>query len=238
MKRFRLFLIGLFAALLPALMAPSGGFPYLPTFGAITLAPSVSGGKFGINLNSTTAVGYNAVRFQTSGTATSYLGTEASAGQLCNGSAVGDYCTRIVSGKFRVSTDNGLTSADISPADSGTLIWSFQIANTNCSVNGVDASFALHKIGKVVVAKFMASGNCTTASVTNFFSSNTPVPAAFRPAAAAPACSPFQTSLGGVQQIAVVCISSAGNVQILPGAGGSFTTWTIVAGDGFSYTLD
>jgi hypothetical protein len=109
MKRFRLFLIGVFAAFLPMLMAPTGGFPSNPSFQTVTAIPGAAA-KFGVNLNSTTAIGYNAIRWQTSGVATAYAASEVSAGQLCNGSSVGDYCIRVVSGRVRTSTDNGITS--------------------------------------------------------------------------------------------------------------------------------
>jgi hypothetical protein len=235
MRRIRYFALGLLLAVAGgALAVTAGGFPYLPTFGGVTIsAPSRTANS--LTINNKAVGGQPFIGFATASVATGFVGSAGQAADLAAGSAAGDLIVRTQGGRVRLSTDSGASSADISPADSATLTWSFQIANTvACSVNGTDGTFVLHKIGKVVVVKVLTSGNCTMVSSTSLSTNNTPIPAAFRPALTSVTASPALT--GTSNPLGQITIGATGNLTItLPAAS---TTVGIPAGTQFSYTLD
>lgn len=121
---------------------------------------------------------------------------------------------------------------DMTPTTT-TATWSFQTANSNCSVNGTDATVKLYKFGSVVTARLTSVGTCTSAAVSSLATTNAPVPVAFRPANLA-----YTACLTGNGSILAICgVNTAGQFITSLGTGTS-TTWNVGSGTTFTYTLD
>lgn len=234
MRRIRYFALGLLLAIAGgALAVTSGGFPSNPRFQTVTITPTAATfSQLGLNVVGSTSSNY--IVLSNNGTNKVILLNERVAGGNCSGDGVDDACLRSISGRLYGSDTSGSGQIPISN-DSGTLTWSFQTANTvSCSAGGTDGTFILHKIGKVVVVKVLTSGNCSMLSAVAQSTTNTPIPAAFRPAVTSVAASPAQT--GTSNPLGQITIGATGNLSITLSA--ASTTIGVPAGTQFSYTLD
>jgi hypothetical protein len=239
MRRFSYLLAGLVLTLTLAIVSTVGaqvvpsGLPSNPRFQTVTITPTAATfSQLGLNVVGST--GSNYIVLSNNGVNKVILLNERVAGGNCSGDAVDDACLRSISGRLYGSDTSGSGQIPIGN-DSATLTWSFQTANTvSCSAGGTDGTFVLHKIGKVVVVKVLTSGSCSMVSAAAQSTTNTPIPAAFRPATNSASASPALT--GSANPLGQVSINTAGNLTItLPAAS---TTIGVPLGAQFSYSLD
>lgn len=229
MKGARLFLIGLFAAILPALMAPTGGYPSNPTFQTVTVnGTSTTGRAHVCNTAATATNKCMGIDVNTSGGFEIFVENDTHGG-VSNALTINR--SGAVATGMTFTTASG--AADLTATDSGAVTWSLQTGTSNCTVNGTNATVQLHRIGKNVTGTITAAGNCTIASGTQVATTNTPVPAAFRPAASSQ-CGVALVNVPGVV-VGWICVTSAGN---LSANNTSAVTTLGPQGSSFSYTLD
>lgn len=131
---------------------------------------------------------------------------------------------------------NASSYIDMTP-DEATFTWSFQTSGSSCLSNGTDASVKLHRMGKVVTGIVLTGGTCSITAGGSVSTTNTPVPAGFRPTASV-SCGVGDVTLSAGGEAGWICVSSSGN--ILAQRLGTVTTVTIGVGgaNSFTYTLD
>jgi hypothetical protein len=223
-NRAGLVLAALVAALCPMLMAPTGGFPFTPTFGQVTIVGAPGFGHFEAFGPGVGGLGM--------------VGVANAANGMCGSPAVsGDVCLRASAGRILASTNNGASSADISPADSGAVSISLALANSTCSVAGGTGTLQLHKIGKIVSATSTVGANCTITASTQMSTTNTPIPAAYRPVAPL-ACGAMEIQSAATPTGGFACVGTGGNLTVTVFGSATVTNLGFPTDSTFTYTLD
>jgi hypothetical protein len=220
MQRSRYFILGVLLALAGGAAAvTTGGVPYLPYFGGINVGRAPNGVLPG-TIQLARAGGPSLFLYDSTRSANQHYAQLS----FTSGALLAGTCPDSLS---------GCSTADLTPADSGAVAWSFQTGTSNCSVSGTNASVSLHRIGKLVVGVITASGSCTTAATATHATTNAPVPAAFRPTLSQ-SCS---MALAGNNFAGYICVNSSGNFSATILSGTS-TTFLLQVGQTFTYTLD
>jgi hypothetical protein len=222
-----------FGALLPLLMAPTGGFPTIVSLFGIRLNPN--------SLTAPTSLIRADQQIQYSILGPNGTG-KSGPGIVCrwDGATANRFCqlgTYDNSNVFTSQFQFGDTSLAANTfIDSASVTWSFQTATSNCSVNGSDATLLFHKVGKIVAATVTNPGSCTIPSGPSQTTTNATLPALFRPTGTRNAVT--FCSAGGTIQACTVTISPTGSFTLSNLPGSNVTTYILSNTGSFAYTLD